>query len=523
MVDSPTETTAPGHERPHGTTRLLYRITQELKDGLDSLEEALEKTVHHMADYGFNRSTIALQDSSNGEVRLEVTHGFSEAERKKGRFRKGEGIVGRVLVDGQAAVVPSIASEPDFVDRTGVRANIDQSRTAFICVPIVTVKGETVGALSADVPGGDEEGHKWDRRLLTVVASLIGEAVRYWRDQREEDAAFGKEMEAPGFTGVEQPRDLVGNSRAMSQVVRLMQQVAPSGLSVLIRGESGTGKEVIARAIHAASNRSNGAFVSVNCGALPEQLVESELFGHVRGAFTGALQDRRGRFELANGGTIFLDEIGDLPLPVQVNLLRVLQEGEIYRVGEEQPRRVDVRILAATHKDLETAIEDGSFREDLFYRLNVFPLYVPALRERRTDITLLADHFVEKHSKLQGREVTRISTPAIDLMCAYHWPGNVRELENCIERCVLLAMDGVIRDHHLPPTLQTGLSSGTTKAGSLESMVMSFEREIIIEAMKNAHGNMSAAARALETTPRILAYRLRKLDLHDTLAVRRRR
>ncbi len=262
--------------------------------------------------------------------------------------------------------------------------------------------------------------------------------------------------------------------------------------------------------------------MSVNCGALPENLVESELFGHIRGAFTGAVQDRKGRFELADGGTLFLDEIGDLPLAMQVKLLRVLQEGEIHRVGEETSRRVNVRVLAATHTDLETMIEEGRFREDLFYRLNVFPIYVPALRERRTDITLLADYFVEKHARQQGKDVTRISTPAIDLMCAYHWPGNVRELENCMERAVLLARDGVIRDHHLPPTLQTGLSSGTTKQGSLESTVMAFEREVLIEAMKNARGNMAAAARALETTSRILSYKLRKHGLHERLAVRRR-
>ena len=286
---------------------------------------------------------------------------------------------------------------------------------------------------------------------------------------------------------------------------------------MLIRGESGTGKELIARALHDTSNRSDGPFVSVNCGALPEHLVESELFGHVRGAYTGAIASRRGRFELADRGTIFLDEIGDLPLAMQVKLLRTLQEGEIHRVGDERPQRVDVRVIAATNANLEQLIVAGVFREDLYYRLNVFPLYVPALRERKTDITLLADHFVEKYAKLEGRKVVRISTPAIDLMMTYHWPGNVRELENCMARAVLLAKDGVVRDRHLPPTLQTGASSDTTRAGSLEQQMNAYEREILIEAMKDASGSITRAAEALDTTQRILAYRLRKQGLHGKL------
>jgi len=243
----------------------------------------------------------------------------------------------------------------------------------------------------------------------------------------------------------------------------------------------------------------------------------------VRGACTDAASARRGRFELAHGGTLFLDEIGELPLSSQVKLLRALQEGEIHPVGEARPRRVDVRVVAATNANLEQAIEGNRFRDDLYYRLNVFPIFLPPLRERKTDITLLADHFIEKYARAHRRKVVRISTPAIELMTAYHWPGNVRELENCIARAALLAEDGVIRAHHLPPTLQTGDSSGTTKQGSLEKMMAAYEREILIEAMKNAGGNMTAAAKTLDTTPRILAYRLRQHDLHDRLAVFRRK
>jgi len=311
------------------------------------------------------------------------------------------------------------------------------------------------------------------------------------------------------------PEAIVGSSRHMRQMYELLAQVASSHTTVLVRGESGTGKELVAREIHARSDRADKPWVAVNCATLLDQLVESELFGHVRGAYTGAHATRKGCFELADGGTIFLDEIGELAPHIQAKLLRVLKEGEIHRLGDDGTRKVDVRVIAATNVDLERAIEKGMFREDLYYRLNVFPIHVPPLRERRTDITLLADHFVEKYATIHNRSVVRISTPAIELMTSYHWPGNVRELENCVARAVLLATDGVIRQHHLPPTLQTGKSSGTAQKGSLEEMMMAFEREILLEAMKDANGNQAQAARALKTTPRILGYALRRQGLHE--------
>jgi Nif-specific regulatory protein len=470
-------TIAEGRSRPHAEARVLYRITKELLDPGQTLERALGKVAAHLADFGMGGAEVAVP----GLV----------VEKKKRR----RGVADKVLEEGRPVV----------------------SASGFVCVPITTLRREVVGTLSVEVAAAPSEDElQWDRRLLTVVATLIGDAVRARRDLAEDATAEARdgagEIPSP-------PGELVGSSHAMTEVYRLVRQVAPYDTTVLLRGESGTGKELVAQAIHHASARAEGPFVSVNCGALPEQLVESELFGHVKGAFTGAAGARRGRFEMASGGTLFLDEVGELPLPAQVKLLRALQQGEIHRVGDEAPRRVDVRVVAATNAPLEQAIERGAFRADLYYRLNIFPIYLPPLRERKTDITLLADHFVGKHGR--GR-VKRISTPAIELMTAYHWPGNVRELENCVERACLLSDDGVIRAHHLPPTLQTGDSSGTTKAGSLEAMMRNFEREILIEAMKNAGGNMTAAARALETTPRILAYRLNQLGLYEMVARRRR-
>ena len=287
-----------------------------------------------------------------------------------------------------------------------------------------------------------------------------------------------------------------------------------------IRGESGTGKELVARAIHYSSARRQGPFVGVNCAALPESLVESELFGHERGAFTGAIQQRRGRFELANGGTLFLDEIADVSLPVQVRLLRVLQERTFERVGGERPVATDVRIICATSQDLEKAMAEGRFREDLYYRLNVFPIHIPPLRERRADIVLLADHFIGKYAKMYGKPIKRISTAAINMMMAYHWPGNVRELENCIERAILTTSDAVIHGYSLPPSLQTAERTHTallpTEGADLQAMMDAYERELITDALKKHRGNAAAAARELRTTQRIVRYAIARLGIDPT-------
>lgn len=290
----------------------------------------------------------------------------------------------------------------------------------------------------------------------------------------------------------------------------MISQVSKSNATVLIRGESGTGKELVANAIHYNSLRSKSPFVKVNCAALPSNLIESELFGHEQGAFTGAIRQKKGKFELANKGTIFLDEIGSIGMDVQVKLLRVLQEKEFERVGGYKTIKTDVRIIAATNKNLEQAVEDEAFRDDLYYRLNVFPVYMPPLRERKTDVLLLADHFLEKYAKENQKDIRRFSTPAIDMLIQYHWPGNVRELENCIERAVLLCEEGVIHSYHLPPTVQTAEESDTLPAKSLEDAVANLEREVMVDALKTTRGNMAKAAQILKTTERKFAYKAKK-------------
>jgi Nif-specific regulatory protein len=296
----------------------------------------------------------------------------------------------------------------------------------------------------------------------------------------------------------------------MRQIFEQVTQVAGTNTTVLIRGESGTGKELIAHAIHYSSLRAKKPFVKVSCAALPDSLIESELFGYEKGAFTGAESRKKGRFELAEGGTLFLDEIGDINLSTQVKLLRVLQEREFERVGGTETIKVNVRLIAATNKDMEVAIAEGSFREDLYYRLNVFTIFVPPLRDRKADLLLLADHFLEKFSREHGKSIKRISTPAIDMLVSYHWPGNVREMENALERAVLMCEGQVVHAHHLPPSLQTAEASGTVTRVSLADAVVAYEKDLIQDALKTTRGNRAKAARLLDATERILNYKIRK-------------
>jgi Nif-specific regulatory protein len=310
--------------------------------------------------------------------------------------------------------------------------------------------------------------------------------------------------------------NIIGNSHEMRDVYEQVTRVARSDTTVLLRGESGTGKELIAEAIHYNSLRSDRPFHRVNCGAIPENLIESEFFGYEKGAFTGAESRKLGWFELANGGTLFLDEVGELLPATQVKLLRVLQNRQFERVGGTETLKCDVRVIAASNANLEESMSQGRFREDLYYRLNVFSIFLPPLRDRKTDILLLADHFMLKYGRRQAKAVKRISTPAIDMLMRYHWPGNVRELENCIERAVVLCEDQVIHSYHLPPTLQTAESSDTIPRLSLTKSVASYEKELIQDALKTTRGNMARAARLLDTTERIIGYKIHKYRINTS-------
>ncbi len=491
---------------------LLFTISQTLDSELD-LRDAMGPVLKAMSrQTGMTRGTLTLLNRANGEILIEAAHGLSASQQQKGRYRLGEGITGKVVQTGRAAVVPRIADDPMFLNRTGARADLRKEDVAFICVPIKQGR-EVFGALSVDRLLSASVSLEEDVQLLTIIASMIAQAARLRQLLLEERERLLEENQRlqEELKDRFRPDHIIGNSKPMQAVYDLVWQVAHGdSTTVLIHGESGTGKELVAQAIHYTSQRARRPFIKVNCAALPEGLLESELFGHERGAFTGAVSMRKGRFELAEGGTIFLDEIGDFSPAMQVKILRVLQEREFERVGGNRTIKVDVRVIAATNRDLESMIADGSFRQDLYYRLNVFPIHLPALRERRADILLLANHFVEKYGKGNSKDIRRISTPAIDMMMAYHWPGNVRELENCIERAVLLSNDGVIHGHHLPPTLQTAEESGTRFEGSLEKMLENIEREMLLDALKSARGNRAKAAQMLGLTERVMGLRVTK-------------
>jgi len=493
---------------------LLFEISEILDRSLDLRDEVgaiLETLAKHT---GMVRGTLSLLNRHTGELFIEAAHGLSPRQRERGRYRPGEGIIGRVVQTGRPMVVPRISDEPCFLDRTGARKGLSKEDISFICVPI-KIGNETIGALSVDRLFADSVTLDEDLRLLSIIASMIARAVRIRQEAMEERQRLIEEnkrlqMELESRF---RPDNLIGNSSAMREVFKLIAQVAQSESTVVIRGESGTGKELVAQAIHYSSRRADKPFIKVNCAALPETIIESELFGHEKGAFTGAVAQRKGRFELADGGSIFLDEIGDLSPLMQIRLLRVLQEREFERVGGTQTIRVNVRVIAATNRDLEQMLKDWTFRQDLYYRLNVFPIHIPPLRERRADILDLANHFVEKYSALNEKNVRRISTPAIDMLTRYHWPGNVRELENCIERAVLLSGDDVVHGHHLPPTLQTADATDTRIKQTLEEALDSVEREMIVEALKDSRGNQAVAAKELGITERVMGLRLGKLGI----------
>jgi Nif-specific regulatory protein len=454
---------------------------------------------------------VALLDEASGKLNLRAGIGLDRGERPS---QVGGGVLHEVVSSGEPVVIPQLGGDSRLVGRPSGRRERKSPEFSFICVPILLHR-RSIGTLAVELQYRPERDFERLLKFLRVVASMISQAVRI---HRLLDAERHKLVSENAQLRLElQQRfhfsNLVGTSGPMRQLYQEVARVASTNTTVLIRGESGTGKELIAQAIHLHSPRATQAFVKVNCAALPETLVESELFGYERGAFTGAQQRKQGRFELANGGTIFLDEIGELSPGTQVKLLRVLQEREFERVGGTEPVRVDVRVIAATNRDLEKALAESHFREDLYYRVNVFPIFIPPLRARKADVLPLADHFVEKYAREHGKRIRRISTSAIDLLSSYHWPGNVRELENTIERAVLLADGEVIHGYHLPPTLQTADATGTLVSASLASAVESFERSLIEDALKNTRGNRSRAARLLNTTDRVISYKIKKYGI----------
>ena len=491
----------------------LFQVSQILSSP-SPLWETLDQVLQALHEHGeLHRGVVSLVDPDSGALLVNAVHGRSQfPDGEPVRYLPGEGVLGMVLECGERVVLPRLADEPRFLDRL----RLYDRELPLIGVPIRAGPGQYSGVLAAQPPHRDqwlpERAH-----FLEMVANLIARSVRAAQDVERERWVLTSERDSLRRTvrGQHGFDSMVGHSPAIQRVFEQVRQVAKWNTTVLVRGESGTGKELIACAIHYNSPRAGGPLVKLNCAALPDNLLESELFGHEKGAFTGAVNQRKGRFEQAHGGTLFLDEIGDISPTFQAKLLRVLQEGELERVGSSQTLRVDVRIIAATNRDLETAVDAGEFREDLYYRLNVMPIFMPALRERQEDIPDLARFLVEKIARQQGRKLV-ITDSAIRVLMRHPWPGNVRELENCLERSAIMSADGMIAQDVIELN-----GVGVRGTSALPPLVPSAdldaseidERERVIAALEQAGWVQAKAARLLGMTPRQIAYRVQILNI----------
>jgi Nif-specific regulatory protein len=483
----------------------LLEVSKVLNSSFD-LERNLPKSMHVLGDFlEMERGSVFLLDESSKELRIIAAHGLTKDQRERGKYKIGEGIVGRVLEKGSPLIVPDIEKEPLFLNKTGSRMRRDG--ISFLCVPI-KFKGESIGVLSADRIFKDRTiTVDEDIRVLEIVASIIAQYVILWKHYRESEQE--RENLKRELKGRYSLPNVVGRSDRMREVFEAVHRVAHSKATVLIYGDSGTGKELIAKALHYMSPRSKEPFIKFNCASIPEGLLESELFGHEKGAFTGAIMSRKGRFELANRGTLLLDEVGDLPVHLQPKILRVLQEREFERIGGEKTIQVNVRLVAATSRNLEELVAKGRFREDLYYRLNVVPIFMPPLRERKNDIPLLADHFLRRFCE-ENKKDRSLSQEALGLLVNYHWPGNVRELENTIERLVVMSEGRTIEPSDLPVNLTLQVPREVIHKESLKAGIEGMEKSSIFHALEESEWVQAKAARMLGITPRQIGYKMKK-------------
>jgi len=491
---------------------ILVEINKALSRTLVLNEALLASLRILMQSYGIKSGVVFLCNNNKKLISTGAAIGFKKMIEEK-IFGFDNNILGSIAVSGKPVVIPQASKETSVEKLMKLRESFDKEET-FMILPI-TLDYRTLGLLAVTLPYYSRRDYDSTLKFFTLVASALLQPIRVCHViEAEKEKLINQNVELKQKLHQEYNFDnLIGNSHEMRDVYEQVAKIAKTDTTVLLWGESGTGKELIAEAIHFNSLRSDKPFIKVNCAAIPETLIESEFFGHEKGAFTGAVATKKGRFELADQGTIFLDEVGEISLQTQVKLLRVLQSQQFERVGGTETITTDARIITATNANLEKLIENGRFREDLYYRLNIFSIYIPPLRDRKTDILLLADHFMLKYGRKHRKVIKRISTPAIDMLMRYHWPGNVRELENCIERAVLLCDDQVIHSFHLPPSLQTAESSNTVPRLSLSEAVASYEKELIQDALKTTKGNRAKAARLLNTTERIIGYKIKNYNI----------
>lgn len=494
---------------------LLFEISTMINNSR-FIKDTLDPIIELVAKYlDAERCILSILNREVSTILIEASYGIPLTDKKQGIYLVGEGVTGNVVKSGEPLFIEKIDSAHGFANKTKMKLKTTTKKDiSFIIVPIV-VDFETIGTLSISRVYDERVNKDELIRILSVIGSMVGQAVRARQDRMEYVERLRKENQELHLELENRfiQENMVGNSSKLREVFKQIEQVSRTQATVLIRGESGVGKELIADAIHYKSDRKAKPFIKVNCSALPETLIESELFGHEKGAFTGASESKKGRFELAEGGTLFIDEIGELSAPMQIKLLRVLQEKEFEKLGGSKTIKCNVRIITATNRKLETAITEGTFREDLYYRLNVFPIYMPALRERLSDIPLLVDHFIQKANKKNGTSILRIASSALDALMIYHWPGNIRELENCIERAAIISYDQVIRIENLPPTLQTAESSNTFSKGTLQIIVEKVEKQIIIDCLISKKGNVLQTANQLSISNRKLGLRIDKYNI----------
>ncbi len=489
----------------------LHEIEKVLSLATDLTKAFTSALLVLRSHLGLEHGTVSLFDPVTGEVFIEAAPEMPDEERILGRMRPGEGIAGRVFRTGLAAVVPDLADEPAFLNRTGSWRDLHTDRRALWAVPLREGRA-TLGVLTAERRwAGGPCSFEADLRFLSVAAGMLATRIRL--HQLEHPVERARADAPPLVAAHERWRGAAGESAAWRAILDVVDRVAPSRATVLLRGESGTGKEVVARALHERGPRAERPFVAVSCAALPDTLLESELFGHERGAFTGAAQARPGRFELADGGTLFLDEVGELPLPAQVKLLRAIQERQFERVGGRRTITVDVRLVAATNRDLEEAVQKGAFRLDLYHRLQVVEMVLPPLRQRRDDVPILARRFLDELSAEHGRSLA-LSRAALDALAEHDWPGNVRQLRNAIERLVATHPGGTVTARDLAFLgVGAAASAGFIAIPPQASAPSSTERDQILDALGRAGHVQARAARILGMTVRQLRYRIEKYGI----------
>ncbi len=511
---------------------LLMREVMKLIGRSLAPERVLREMLHLMSELlGLNRGRIVLADRVAGNAPVSGTvhysYGLTRAEMARGQYAAGEGITGRVLATGGAMIVQDIDAEPAFLSRMVERKNLPPEIVAFIAVPIFEER-RVVGVLGCHRIRSRVRPLADDLAMLRIFATITGQILQLASAIEKRTAALEarNKLLEQSIDHASQRFGIIGDAPSLQIAFTQCERVASTSATVLLLGESGTGKELFARALHNLSARRDKPFIKVNCAAIPESLFESELFGHERGAFTGAHDARAGWFERADGGTIFLDEVGEVPIAAQAKLLRALQESIVVRLGGKRETLIDVRVVAATHRDLDAAIVDGSFRADLFYRLNVIPIRLPALAERRGDIAMLAVHFASRASQTHHRTV-HLSPDALARLEEHDWPGNIRELGNVIERLVLLSAGSLVSVDEVHAVLKPSPSAAKAREALAAARDVdagraplvreyrshqSHERATLVEALERAGGNKSRAAQALGLTARQFAYRLRKLQ-----------